>query len=122
MNTSPHLLCDCPPAERHDGATLCPMCRHEVLVETNFCPTCGTAVDASGVIAAPPPAKVQSSHRLELGLAILFSIYAVSNAVAVMTGDAMRWTHVFQSLYFTVFACIFARRWFFAQKSCALVN
>lgn len=122
MNASPYLLSDSLPVERHEGATLCPMCRNEVLVETNFCPACGTAVDAPGVIDDLPQAKVKSTHAFELLLAIFFSIYAVSNAVAAIMGNSVGWPHVVQSLYFTVFAFIFARRWSVARKSCDLAN
>jgi hypothetical protein len=122
MNSSPASQNQNQPVEIHDGATLCPICRHVVLIETNFCPTCGTSVDAPGVAAVSPPARVKSSYVFELLVTILLSIFAVSNAVYAIIAIDADWTHVVKTLYFSACAFILARRWSAARMSRDLAN
>jgi hypothetical protein len=118
MNTQTEPLC----VDRHDGATLCPMCRKEVLWETNFCPECGAPVDAAGVMEAPPQGKRKGFDAFYLWLAVFMAVSSISSAYLALDDPPQRLNKAAMSFYFAVASIILARRWLAARRESAVTE
>lgn len=116
MNDNPEPLS----VERHDGATLCPMCRNEVLWETNFCPKCGNPVDAAGVMEAPPP-PVRSKwvEWNPLLIAIGYTAMAVTQGFAAAQGGQYAMLRAIGAIILSIGALRFGWLWLAARREAA---
>jgi hypothetical protein len=104
--------------DRHDGATLCPMCRKEVLLETNFCPECGTPVDAAGVMdPLPTPARSKWAERSPLLLAICYAVIAMTQAYSASLEVRSPKEKMIFSAFFACCALMFGWQWISARRA-----